>query len=267
MSACGMTDMGLMRPNNEDQFLVASSTRPLWVGQSSVDPSRVHHGASRGLLAVADGMGGHAGGELASALAIQAVEACFVGASRRVDALANDDAGVFAALHEAVASAARSIAAAAKADPDLCEMGTTLTVAYSVDRTLYVAHAGDTRCYLFSAQNLRRLTTDHTVTAELVAAGLIAEHEARRHPLRNMITRPVGAGSASLTADVLSQDLREGDVVLLCSDGLTEVLGDEDLAEVLQSSLDPRAACVALIEASRAAGAPDNVTAVVARFA
>src|SRR4051812_6662491 len=164
----GLTDRGRVRPGNEDHFLVADLSRTLRVRQTSLPQAATQQGRSRGhVLLVADGMGGAAAGEVASALSVETVEAFVVELLRRVSNLeAGDEHGVLADLREAVRKADARIFEKVQERPEFAGMGTTLTLVFVNGRRLFVVHAGDSRCYLFRGGRLERLTEDHTVVAE-----------------------------------------------------------------------------------------------------
>ena len=145
-------------------------------------------------------------------------------------------------------------------------MATTLTVAYSIGADLFVAHVGDSRCYLLRAGKLRQLTRDHRILQDLVSRGLLTPEQAQRHPLRNALTDAIGGTAPGIRADLGHVALELGDALLLCTDGLTEMISDARIRTVLQSSGDPEAACRRLVDLANDAGGLDNVTAVVARF-
>jgi serine/threonine protein phosphatase PrpC len=266
--AFGLTDRGRVRPGNEDHFLVADLSRVLHVRQTSLPQAATHRGRSRGhVLLVADGMGGHAAGEVASALSVESVEAFVLELLRRFSNLqAGDDRGVLADLRQAVVEADARIAEEAALRPELEGMGTTLTMAFASGARLFVIHAGDSRCYLLRGGALEQLTEDHTVVAELVGRGAISPEEARRHPRRNVVTNALGGRHAGVRVDVQRAALGPGDVVLLCTDGLTDMLDDGRIAAILAAEANPEAACGRLVAEANEAGGRDNVTAVVARF-
>ena len=266
--AFGLTDPGKVRPGNEDHFLVAELSRTLRVRQTSLSQASTHRSRSRGhVLLVADGMGGHAAGEVASALTVETVEGFIVELLRRFSNLqADDESGVLADLREAVRQADARIFEESEQHPEFAGMGTTLTMAFVSGRRLFVFHAGDSRCYLCRGGRLARLTEDHTVTAELVRSGAITPEQARHHPSRHVVTNILGGGHAGVHVDVRQTVLQEGDVVLLCSDGLTDMLDDARITAVLTAERDPEAACARLVAEANEAGGRDNVTAVVARF-
>jgi protein phosphatase len=205
----------------------------------------VASGAGGALLIVADGMGGHAAGEVASRIAIETVS--------------SSDAP----LPDRVTDANRAVLEAAEQRPERFGMGTTLTVGeFRPDGTLEVGHIGDSRLYLFRRSALLQVTTDHSLVAEYLAAGAISPEEAATHPRRNVITRALGIDQ-EITVDSHTVHLRLGDRVLICSDGLTSMLPDDEIAAILQAQPAPQAAGWALIEAANQAGGEDNITVAI----
>lgn len=265
----GSTDRGRERPTNEDQFVNATLLRALWIEQSSVPQSAVHYADERGhLFVVADGMGGAAAGEMASALAVGAVEQFLLNALRWVLTLDGvEDASVLRDFQAALRSADARVCEAATSDPELRGMGTTLTMAYSLGAELFVAHVGDSRCYLLRDGRLRRLTHDHTLVREMIAGGLITPEQAADHELRHVITNVVGGPLRGVRVEVRRVPLVPGDTVLLCTDGLTGMVSDAQIAAILQESRSPQMACEELTLAANAEGGRDNVTVIVARYA
>jgi PPM family protein phosphatase len=206
------------------------------------------------LFAVADGMGGHAGGEIAARTAIDTLKAEFT-RHPSADGLA-----------EAVHEANRSVWERGRADPDLRGMGTTLIAAALVatdtgDR-LVIANVGDSRAYRMHGEDLVQLTTDHSVAEELVARGELSEEEAATHPHRHILTRALGVGP-SVDVDLWEVVPEEGDRYILCSDGLTNEVPTERIANVLTASREPQEAAEALVAMANRAGGSDNITAVV----
>ena len=265
---CGRTDPGRVRPGNEDHFLVADLSRTLRVRQTSLPEAATQHGHSRGhVMLVADGMGGRAGGAVASALTVESVEAFVVELLRRFSNLQTDDEhGVVNDLREAVQQADARIFEEADLHPEFAGMGTTLTLAFVSGRRLFMVHAGDSRGYLFRGGRLQQLTEDHTLVAKLVSSGVISPREAGHHPYRHVLTNVLGGDEAGVRVDVQRVFLEPGDVLLLCTDGLNNMLNDERIAGVLTAEVEPAAACERLVADANAAGGRDNITAVVARF-
>ena len=238
------------------------------IRQTSLEEPRARFGEQHGhLFLVADGMGGHRGGEHASALAVTLIEQFALNTFRwfmPLTAVHADDATTH--FQEAVEQADATIVETATQRAELQGMGTTLTLAYHYGAELLVIHVGDSRAYLFRDETLRQLTEDHTVVAEMLRRGELDTGEARRHRLRHVITNVVGGREAGVHADAHSLDLRDGDVLLLCSDGLTEMLSHDDITQVLRGEPHLEAACTRLISLANERGGQDNITAIVARF-
>lgn len=227
----GRTDIGRVRAHNEDAVLL--------------EPP---------LFAVADGLGGHQAGEVASAAAIDAlVEA----APRRADAKA---------LGRAVCAANQAVIEAARAGRGRDGMGTTLTAAVVEGSRLALAHVGDSRAYLLHGGTLVRITRDHSMVADMIEQGTLTEDESRIHPLRSVITRALGT-DPNMHADVYEVDAEPGDRLLLCSDGLFGMLTDDRIAELLLAHGDPEHAVHALIGEANERGGHDNISVVVVDIA
>lgn len=222
------SDVGRVRSDNQDLDLLAPP-----------------------LIAVADGMGGHLGGGTAARMAVDALRA--VGAT-------TDPTDLLAALREAN----RAITTAAAADPDLAGMGTTATAALLDGGILYLVHVGDSRAYLIRNGRITQITDDHSVVAEMVRRGTLSADAAETHPARHVITRALGV-DAHLDIDALRVDLAPGDVILLCTDGLSGPVEDEDILGIVDSTMGLQDAAAALVDRANAAGGPDNVTVVLAR--
>jgi protein phosphatase len=237
ISTFAATDTGLVRTGNEDSSL-----------------------RGRTVLAVADGLGGHQAGEVASAIAIEAI----AGLDGRQFAAPEE---ARAALVAAILEGNRAILDKASRDPDSWGMGTTVTAAALVgDRQVQLAHVGDSRAYLMrEREGLRQVTNDQTIVGELVRQGRLTREEAAHHPQRSVVTHAVGL-DPDLEVDAPPPlDLVPGDQLMLCSDGLTDAVEDARLAEILGAGLDGQATCQALVDAANAAGGPDNITVVLLR--
>ena len=222
------THPGRVRNNNEDSYA----------------PEAAGAGNGPVLLMVADGMGGAIGGEIASQLAVE-------------HATAGSGSPI-----ERVTRANQAVVDRTLSDPGLAGMGTTLTLAeLGPDGVIRLAHVGDSRAYLWREGGLKRVTDDHTVVAEQLAAGHISPTDAATHPQRSMLTRVLGI-SADLEIDSLSIETVAGDRLLICSDGLTNMVEDEQIADILSRGT-PEEAVWALIEEANRAGGHDNVTVVV----
>jgi protein phosphatase len=264
--AAGRTDPGRVRESNEDHFLIAELARTLRVCETSLPQPENQYGRGRGhIFLVADGMGGHQAGEVASALGVEVVGDYVLHLLKRFSNLqAGDEQGVLRDFKEALRQADARIVEEAAQHPDFAGMGTTLTLAFVSGWRLFVFHAGDSRCYLFRGGQLRQVTADDTVAATLARYGVIKPEEVGHHRLRHVVTNVLGRGTAEVRVERVG--LQAGDVLLLCSDGLTEMLPDDRIAAVLESEADPRGACERLVSEANQAGGKDNITAVVARF-
>jgi protein phosphatase len=260
----GLSDAGRVRPANEDRFLITElqevkRVRPLDAGRPTP-----RAGAEGGrLLLVADGMGGHRAGCYASALAVATVEDFLRNSLGRPGRPEGE--GLLDALCDAVRKADERVTEAARRRPEFHGMGTTLTLALVAGADLLVAHAGDSRCYLQRGGALRRLTEDHNLAGEMVRNGCLAAREAPRHQFRHVLTNAVG-GPPGVRVEANRARLRPGDWVLLCTDGLTEMVTDEAIAAALRDETDPRRACERLVASANLAGGKDNVTVVAARL-
>ncbi len=230
----GASDRGLVRPHNEDCFLA--------------EPEQ-------GLFAVADGMGGHAAGEVASRLAIDAVREEFAGP------LGDDE--VVGRINAAVDRANRNIAERIRSQPECRGMGTTLVLCVTRGDRFWVAHVGDSRAYLLRGDGIRQLTADHSFVNELVRLGMLSREEAARDPRRNVVTRALGSG-APVAPDIFQDRWHEGDRLLLCSDGLNTMVGDDEILRLVRQAEDDLDRAVdSLIAAAIAGGGEDNVTVVL----
>jgi protein phosphatase len=268
VESSGLTDVGQVRPTNEDQFLIASLSKALQIETSSVAQAPVQYGSEHGhLFLVADGMGGHAGGEEASTLAVNSIEKFILRTLNWCFQLKGGEGDtVLSEFRKAVSQADTRLFEEAHRHPELSGMGTTVTMAYCFNDELFVAHVGDSRCYLLRDRILYRLTHDHTMVEELVARGVLEPEEAAHHKLRHVITNVVGGNEPGVHVEVKKVPLEANDVVLLCSDGLTEMVPDPELAAILQAHAEPHAGCEALVRRANEQGGRDNITVVVVRF-
>jgi len=264
----GLTDPGKVRATNEDQFLIAVLLKALQVQGTSLPHPKVQHSNDRSyLFVVADGMGGHAGGEQASALAIDSVETFMLETFKWFFQIkGKEEDRVLGEFHSALGRAHARVLAEAAEHPELRGMGTTLTLAYSLNDVLFVAHVGDSRCYLYRNRVLYRLTSDHTLVEAMVRRGALTAEEAATHGWRHVITNAVGLGTPAVKVEVHKVHLEAGDAVLLCSDGLSEMLPEEEIACVLQTEAEPERCCRQLVARANEAGGRDNITVVVAHF-
>jgi protein phosphatase len=268
VQAFGLTDPGKVRMTNQDHFLIAELVRALWIHQTSLPQSEMRYGRNRGhIFLVADGMGGHRGGGVASALTVSTIETFVLHVLKRFSNLqTTDEQGVLKDLQTALCQADARLNEESVQHPQFTGMGTTLTMAFVSGWKLFVIHAGDSRCYLFRRGNLRQLTCDHTVVGELLRRGIIKRENAGHHQYRHVVTNILGGGSVGVQADVVRTDLEPGDAVLLCSDGLTDMLDDAQIAAILGDERNSQSACERLVAEANERGGEDNITAVVVHF-
>jgi protein phosphatase len=258
---------GRLRPNNEDAFLVARACRTLETLQTNLPAGSIPVWAgeqSYGFV-VADGMGGHAAGEVASRLALKTIiEHVLATADWIMRDPATHGAKVEERISEWISAAHAAVREHAALHPRLSGMGTTLTLAISMGPQLFLGHVGDSRAYLMRASRLQALTRDHSLVQSLAAAGVISAEEAATHRMRNVLLRSLGGGDAA--ADVQHLALSNGDQLLLCTDGLTEMVAEPEIARILQAATGAQEACEQLVAAALDAGGKDNVTVVLARY-
>lgn len=227
--AAAATDVGLVRDHNEDSFVLHTP-----------------------LYAVADGMGGHLGGEVASSIAIATVRERF-------------EEGGAEAVPNAIREANDAILERGHADVEVAGMGTTLTSAVLTATTLHIAHVGDSRAYLLRDGELTLLTEDHTLVGDMVREGSLTDEQARVHPRRSILVRALGI-EPHIEIDHLELPVGDGDRILLCSDGLNSMVADAAIAEILAGEGAPARACGRLVGAARVAGGADNITVIVIDF-
>jgi protein phosphatase len=229
VSVGAATDIGQVREGNEDSYLI-------------VEP----------LYAVADGMGGHRGGEVASSLALETVQGLF---ERREGSLA-----------EQVAQANRAVFDRSQKDRKVSGMGTTLTAAQVDGNRVHLVHVGDSRAYLLRGGELTRITEDHTLVHRMVMEGEISEEEAETHPQRSILTRALGV-DRDIQVDEGDLEVAPGDRLLLCTDGLTGMVPEGQIREILVETVDPQEAADKLVGGANRAGGIDNITAMILDFA
>ncbi len=255
------TDLGRTRDHNEDRFLVADLTRKA----ASLQPDvRQHDIGPRGtLLVVADGMGGAAAGELASEMATDTIYAHLVKTWNAEDEVTPQRFAY--RLKEAVEVANSSIHAHAKAHPEVRGMGTTTTAAGVLNDHLYLTQVGDSRAYLIRGGQAHQITKDQSLMQRLVEAGELTEEEAAQSERRNIILQALGP-DPKVKVDLTHQEVRRGDILVLCSDGLSGQVKKEEIAQIVTTTPDLSAACDKLIALANQRGGPDNITVVIARF-
>lgn len=257
----GTTDVGRTRDHNEDAFVVAdlAGAEPMVFQRESTDTP----GERGAMFMVADGMGGAAAGEIASSMAVDVVlgelRARWVGAAR------SDPDTLVQALAAATATANERIHAYARDHPEYRGMGTTATVAAVLGDTLYVAQVGDSRAYLIRRGVARQLTKDQSLMQRLIEAGEITAEEAEVSERRNIILQALGP-EAAVKVEITHQQLRRGDALVLCSDGLSGLVRDHEIAQAVIEEPDLRAAALRLVAQANERGGPDNITVVIAHF-
>jgi PPM family protein phosphatase len=267
----GATDVGRVRDNNQDQFLVAALERALFIEGSSLPAeagTRLTDTPQGRLLIVADGIGGHGGGELASAVTIDAMAHYAFGAmpwamGRSACSLQELAEG----LRDAVAKAQARVRRVARRKNVAPDLGTTLTMAYVAWPDLHLVHVGDSRAYLLREGQLHRLTRDHTLAQQLIDDEAMTPEEAQRSHYSHVLVNAVGGGTDELHVELHGTRLEVEDQLMLCTDGLYDMVPDSVIAERLRKTDEPVEAVVrGLIRAANEAGGRDNVTVVLARF-
>ena len=263
----GLTHPGKGRPNNEDQYLIARASKSLQVLQSSLAPQELAEVPDEEgyLMLVADGLGGHAAGERASVLVVNELQRLVVTTFKWFAHLGDPDAVERArTIQEGLDRIDRQLFAAGRADWSVEGMGTTLTAASLVGAELTVVHVGDSRAYLFRGGRVEQLTQDHTVAQVLVNAGQLRPEEAKLNPFGHVLTNALGGRNRGVRGEIRRVPLADGDRVLLCTDGLTDLVGDDRIADVLGLHAEPEEACRALVDAALAGGGRDDISVVLA---
>ncbi len=240
--ACGLSDVGVLRSHNEDCF--------------EIDPEHQ-------MFVVADGMGGHSHGEIASRIAVQAIRDQIAALPERLPASSPPKHA--ARLRDAIRLAHERVLAAIRQDGSLHGMGTTVVGMLLDGESVAVAHVGDSRAYRLRDGKLELLTQDHTWVNEQVVAGFLSEEQARVHPLKNVVTRALG-GDADVEVDVREWKVLPGDLYMLCSDGLTTMLSDAEIVERLRAPARLEELCARLVRDANSRGGFDNISVVLLRI-
>jgi serine/threonine protein phosphatase PrpC len=245
-----VSDVGRKRKGNEDALFLNEEQR---------------------LYVVADGMGGHAAGEVASKVAVEAIAefVALTGGNQEITwPFGLDDSISYEGnrLKTAIRQANRKVLEATRESAEYEGMATTVAAVLVDGDVANLAHVGDSRIYLWSGERILLLTSDHSWVNEQIQSGIISPEQARSHPLRNVVTRALG-GRADLVVDVQSRQMAAGDVLLLCSDGLTTMIGDEDIARILgEAGGDIARAATTLVAEANERGGEDNITVVLLKF-
>ena len=260
---------GHVRPNNEDQFYVTKVSRALETMLSSLPPDALPERAEEVnfVFVVADGMGGHAAGEIASRLAISSLVNLALDVpdwSFKIGVTGT--AAIEERAREIVQQVGAVIYERGHIDENLRGMGTTLTAARSLGRDLMIVHVGDSRAYVMSADRLHRLTKDHTYAQRLVDSGALDPRDVASSGVRHVLTNVLGGSTDDVHVDIGMLRLETGDRLLICSDGLTDLVDDDEIAETLKSATSSDDACERLMKMALDAGGRDNVTVIVARY-
>ncbi|MCR3956103.1 MAG: Stp1/IreP family PP2C-type Ser/Thr phosphatase [Gudongella sp.] len=236
------SDIGLVRKINQDSFYIPENlTLPLFM--------------------VADGMGGHNAGEIASVMAIDKIREWMVENSTDLTTIRK----IRRAVVKSVEYSNRHIYYHAKSIEGCKGMGTTLTMVYVLGDKIVVGHVGDSRAYLISSNGMTQITQDHSLVQQLLLEGRISKSEAKSHPQKNIITRAVGT-SSEIEVDVLTLDIKKDDTVVLCSDGLTNMVSEDELRKLFINETDIQSACEKAIEGAKLKGGSDNITVLGIRF-
>jgi len=235
-----LSDIGKVRRENQDSYYVD---------------------VGKGIFIVCDGMGGERGG----AVAAEAVSTLLPRIIERRLPSQLEPEGVLETLKDSITDLSAMLRRRGEDEPELHGMGSTVVLALVSGEDVYIAHLGDSRAYLFREGSLRRLTRDHTIVAVMVELGQLTPEEARRHPARSRLSRYVGM-SGKAAVDAMKITLKPGSRLLLCTDGLTEMLSDDEIAAILGEAGDSKSACHRLVEEANRAGGYDNITVVLIDF-
>ncbi len=266
----GLSHRGLVRSNNEDQFLTCRFGRQLEIVQTTLLdlPLGNRFNETGHAMVVADGMGGPAAGEVASQLAMHSLLDLVVSTPDWI--LRSDDdhwSEEIARRFKLRASQInQKLVDAVETDPELRGFGTTMTVAWNLGHDLFIANIGDSRAYLYRGHQLHQITCDHTLAHELVDRGVLSQSDESTHRFRHVLTKCLGGDGQSFEPDVQKVKLNDGDCLLLCSDGLTEMVASQAIGETLDRNESVEQACQQLVEQALDAGGKDNITVVVARY-
>ena len=270
MDCFGLTDVGCKRPTNQDHYLIADLNKSLRVHGTSLnldDETRIYGGSQGKLLIVADGMGGEAEGERASTIAVDQVATYVLNSLSWCFRLEEDSEQDFQDhLEETLKSCQKSIQTAVSQHPEMKGMGTTMTMVYIVWPRAFVVHVGDSRCYLLRNRQLEQITVDHTMGAILAQAMHEDGERARRSSMGNALWNVLGGRSKELSVDVCKITLERDDVLLLCTDGLYDMVPYEKIEDILNSVVSAETACRRLVDLANANGGHDNITVVVSHF-
>lgn len=238
MNISALTDVGLVRNTNEDMFFQSSDKNfPLFI--------------------VADGMGGHNAGETASKMAVDIIRQYFIENKKGLE----NEKKLISIIKNSIKEANKKIYKSSKQTESLSGMGTTITLAYILKGNIYIGHVGDSRAYIINNGVIDQITEDHSLVQELVNNGSITIEEGKTHPQRNMITRAAGT-SEDIEVDIIIKPFNESDILLICSDGLSNMVNDNEIIHAFNNESLIRRACEDLIKKAKDNGGKDNITLI-----
>ena len=240
MKAFGCTDVGKVRPVNEDNYCIYEDIFKLYI--------------------VADGMGGHKGGDVASSLAIEYIKEHLI-KFIEIEMEPRDIEGI---IFESFNRANTEVYNKSLNEEDCNGMGTTVTLALTINEKVYIGHVGDSRAYLYSKGEIKQITEDHSLVAELVKNGSITAREARRHPQKNIITRALGT-EKNIKVDIFSLDLIEQDIIILCTDGLSNYIDEIEIKSIIDKFGVKNESCQELVYLANKKGGCDNITIIIVK--
>lgn len=242
MKVCGLTDNGLSRENNQDSLFVSNvEDLPLFI--------------------VADGMGGHNAGEIASSVAVETIKEKFIG--NKENLRSKED--IIKTIKDSVYEANKRIYFKALGAPECSGMGTTLTMSYIFHNEIYIGHIGDSRAYHISDRGIEQLTEDDSLVNELIKNGSITKEEAINHPQRNIITKALGT-SIDIEINIQTIKYKSGDILIICSDGLSNMVKENKVFDIIKAEEDISLACEILVELAKKNGGSDNITLIIIKF-
>lgn len=237
------TSKGRIRETNQDYYYISTNLEyPLFI--------------------IADGMGGHKAGEVASKMAVEIISSSLESDIKNLDL---EDEYIVNSIKNSIWRANEEIYKKSQEREECSGMGTTVTLAWDVNGKIYIGHVGDSRAYLLRSNELYQITEDHSLVEELIRNGSISREEARHHPQKNVITRAVGT-SKEIHVDIIVKEKLKGDILLLCTDGLTNMLNDEEIKELLLVNDDIQKACEYLVDRSNDKGGFDNISVVAIKY-
>lgn len=241
MKVWGSTDVGKVREINEDNYCIMNEGLEMYM--------------------VADGMGGHNGGEVASSIAIDIIREHII---KYISGESEDleEQGIKGILFEAFNRANKEILSRGEVDEECDGMGTTATLVLRVKDQLYIGHIGDSRAYLIRKGQIRQITQDHSLVAELVRQGSISEREAMKHPQKNIITRALGTDE-NIKVDIFNTDIQDEDILVLCTDGLSNFVDKYEIEKIVLETEDCQECCRELVALANQRGGFDNITVIV----